>query len=370
MDIKDQLQVNPEDRLPLVLQLSQQITWLIASEVIKEGEQLPPIRVLAEALDIHMHTVRAAYLRLQSLGLVSVRTKQGSIVLPFHPKRLALQAPSSPSYLIGVLMPEPSPVYRSYLEAIQREALNGHRLPIIVYNYDDPHLTERALRQLLAMGVDGLIITSAVMGEAIFKLLKGAPKLPKVFVDAPQIQVNSLLPDSEGASYLATEHLLDHGHDAIAMLTAPLSWENVVPCFHGYTKAHADRGQTPPETWLVQTSGFSREAGFQAARELLCLTPRPHAVFVAADDLAIGALDAFREAGLEVPVDIAVASYNDTEAAGLVSPGLTSATLPGEKIGRGAVDLLIDLMEGGEPLQSPQHFESELIIRQSCGCQS
>ncbi len=368
MSINRLLHINPEARLPLVQQLTQQLTWLIASEVIKEGEQLPPIRDLSQALGIHFHTVRAAYLRLQSLELVTVRPKLGTVVLPVDPTHLAAETPSNPSFLFGVLLPEPSPTYHGFVEAIHRASLKSHWLPIVHFNFDDPHQVERALRQLVAIKIDGLIITSAWMEKPFFEMLEASPHISSVYVDTPQVTENSLVPDTAGAAYKATKHLLDHGHQNVALLSAPLDWENVTPCLSGYAQAHSNYGKSYKEDLVIETEGFSREAGFNGTSRLLNRTPRPAAIFAAADILALGAMEAIHEAGLLIPDDIALASYNDTAAAALVSPPLTSATFPAPAMALKAVDLLISLMGGAAPLCSPMVFESELVIRQSCGC--
>ncbi len=109
--IFDALQLNPDSDIPLIAQLAQQITWLIASGELREGDQLPPMRELAEQLGVHMHTVRQAYQRLEANNLVSIRTRRGTEVLAYDPEALAGVSTDRTSRLIGVILPNPVSFY-------------------------------------------------------------------------------------------------------------------------------------------------------------------------------------------------------------------------------------------------------------------
>ncbi|TFH33638.1 MAG: LacI family transcriptional regulator, partial [Anaerolineales bacterium] len=104
------------------------------------------------------------------------------------------------------------------------------------------------------------------------------------------------------------------------------------------------------------------------ALEMLQVKPRPTAVFVIADRLALGVLQALQEARLTVPGDVALASYNNIEAASLVHPGLTTSTFPAYEMGLLAMERLKRLLSG-EPVDDETILlETHLVVRQSCGC--
>jgi LacI family transcriptional regulator len=79
-------------------------------------------------------------------------------------------------------------------------------------------------------------------------------------------------------------------------------------------------------------------------RELMRKDPRPDAVFCANDLMAIGALDCIHELGLSVPADVALAGFDDIDAAALVSPALTTVRNPSYETGRSAGQLLLSRM--------------------------
>ena len=368
MNIFEQIHVDSNAKFPIVAQLTQQITWLIANGGLKQGEKLPPIREFAQVLGIHMHTVRAAYQRLEADMLVTVHAGRGTIVLPFDPKFISGNRPNIPSFLFGVLVPAPVPVYQPYIEGIYHASRNSRWMPIVCYTGDNPLLTEKYIHQLIAKQVDGFIVTSVGITESFERSIQVDQFPPVVFVDAPHVKRNSIVSDSEGAAYLATSHLIEHGHNKIGLITAPLEWENVAPCYRGYQKAFAENSILTNDDLVIEVPDFNPESGYGGALELINKENPPTAVFIIADGLAIGALQAFEELGISVPGDIAITSFNNIEAAALVSPGLTTATFPAYELGVLAVQHLQNLLTGQDIKEGQTVLESQLVIRQSCGC--
>jgi DNA-binding LacI/PurR family transcriptional regulator len=101
--------------------------------------------------------------------------------------------------------------------------------------------------------------------------------------------------------------------------------------------------------------------------DLLRLTPRPTAVFVASDTVALGALQAIRRSELRVPEDLALVGFDDVPLAEFVDPPLTTIRLPAHGLGWGAADMLIRLIAKEHVRQPNVILETELIVRRSCG---
>jgi DNA-binding LacI/PurR family transcriptional regulator len=365
----NKIKLNPDSSIPLVSQLTQQLTWLIASGEFRTGDKLPTIRELAGELGVHMHTVRAAYQRLEAERLVRVRPRVGTVVLEFDADYVSQSHEETVSNLIGVLLPAAVPVYQAYTEAIQHVLASTRFMPVICYTGDNPLLVERTIRQLITRQVEGYIVTSIGVSEEFKHSVPAESLPPVVFVDAPDEKRNSILSDAQGAAFEATHHLLEHGYDNVGLIAAPLEYENVVPCAEGYRRALEESGRSFDPDLVFEAPDFHPESGRQAARTILGLENRPRAFFIVADGLALGAMQTFQQAGVAVPEDIAIASYNDIEAAGFVHPGLTTATFPGHEMGTRAARRLLDLIEGeGAEEQEPVVIKTELMIRQSCGC--
>jgi DNA-binding LacI/PurR family transcriptional regulator len=364
----DRLKVNPESNVSMTAQLIEQLRWLIASGELETGQQLPPIRTLAAQLGIHMHTVRLAYLRLEEDGLVSVHRRRGTIVQEFKPLAMAQKGSQTPSFTFGVLLPGYNLVYEDMIQGITEVTQRNHMLPLFSFANDNPILTDRIVNQMVARQVDGFLVVSLGMMQ-IFEdasRLKDFP--PIVFVDAPDMPGYQALCDAVGAAVLSTQHLIEHGHTEIGMITAPLDWPNVTECYQGYQQALAENDIPLNPEWVVETEDFMVDSGYDAGMALFQREERPKAVFVAGDSLAVGVCKALADLGLSIPEDVAVTSYNDGPYAEMAYPGLTSSTFPAYQMGAVAAEMLHEVISGREVSEKQVVLESSLVIRQSCGC--
>src|SRR5260221_10380508 len=102
--IFESLTLDADSKITLALQLSQQLTWLVASGQLKAGERLPPVRELAQQLDINLHTVRAAYHKLEADGLVTMRQGTGTLVRLFDSVRFTQLTNRTRSYTFGLVI--------------------------------------------------------------------------------------------------------------------------------------------------------------------------------------------------------------------------------------------------------------------------
>ncbi len=122
---------------------------------------------------------------------------------------------------------------------------------------------------------------------------------------------------------------------------------------------------------MINVNDYGRTAGAEAAQHVLDIPHKPDGVFVIADQLAIGFMEALQQSGICVPDDIAVASFNNIPEAALCEPGLTTVAAPIESFGETSASTLMKLINGGFPQQN--HIKipcAELIIRESCGCET
>jgi DNA-binding LacI/PurR family transcriptional regulator len=181
-------------------------------------------------------------------------------------------------------------------------------------------------------------------------------------LNIPFADVNNI-----GGARTATEHLLKLGHTRVGMITnAPLAYTASVDRLTGYQQALQGVGIAYNEA-LVRLGNFTMESGLQAMNELLLLDQRPTAVFVASDTVALGALQAIREAGLRAPQDVAVCGFDDIPFARFISPSLTTVQLPAYGLGWVAADLLIRMISKEEISNPYVILSTELVVRDSCG---
>lgn len=213
--------------------------------------------------------------------------------------------------------------------------------------------------------VDGIILSGPRQDDLeIFKLqLEGFPivmmgQLPGSHI--PFVDINAV----DGAA-TAVRHLIELGHTRIAMITnAPLQYTSAQQRRAGYEKALQDAGLALDPN-LLREGNFTPASGLEAMNELLKLSPRPTAVFVASDVVTMGAIQAIKRADLNIPRDIALVGFDDIPMAAYYNPPLTTIRLPAYGLGWAASDLLVRLIQGEHMDQEGIFLESKLIIRSS-----
>lgn len=162
----------------------------------------------------------------------------------------------------------------------------------------------------------------------------------------------------------ATTHLLGLGHRRIGHLSGAGGSVPARERLAGYRSALEDAG-VPHDPGLVTGGGFSYEAGFAGAQELLELEDPPTALFAASDEAALGAFEAARQAGLRVPEDLSVVGFDDTLLARWASPKLTTVRQPLHAMGEMAVERAITLLAGGSRRVHPLQLQTSLVERSS-----
>ncbi|ROT33024.1 LacI family DNA-binding transcriptional regulator [Micromonospora sp. HM5-17] len=163
--------------------------------------------------------------------------------------------------------------------------------------------------------------------------------------------------DNGGGAAAVLRHLYATGRRRIAMVTGP-AW---LPCAQRPVKAYRDLMRAAGLPVRLVSGDFTAAGGRRAAGTILARWPEVDAVFGINDAAALGVLAALRAAGRQVPEDVAVAGFDDVEAAGLSDPGLTTATNPVEQIISSAVGAVL-----GETWVPPTTvFPSALVRRAS-----
>jgi LacI family transcriptional regulator len=183
--------------------------------------------------------------------------------------------------------------------------------------------------------------------------------------DIPYVDINAVA----GAA-TAIRHLIEAGHRRIAMITnASLSYISAQQRRSGYQQAIEEAGLAVTEAYVRQ-GDYTPASGFLAMADLLQLTPRPTAVFVASDVVAMGAIQAIKRAGLRIPEDIAVVGFDDVPLAEYYDPPLTTVRLPAYGLGWAAGERLVRTIQGEGIDQIGLLLESELIVRNSSTTQA
>jgi LacI family transcriptional regulator len=217
--------------------------------------------------------------------------------------------------------------------------------------------------------VDGLIVTGSRPIGTDLRVLH-AEGTPIVLwgrlsgSDLPFVDI-----DNVAAATSAVDHLLDLGHTRIGCVTnaPPVTDSAAADRLAGYRAAIERRGIRFDER-LVRHASFDEQSGLDAMASLLALDQPPSAVFVASDEVALGALRAAKLAGADVPRDVAIVGFDDLPFSPYVEPPLTTVRVPARQIGVVAARTLIDAVSHANGRRKPSSvLDTVLVIRESSG---
>ena len=289
--------------------------------------------------------------------------------LNYHPDSAARKLVSGKSRTLGlVLWQSPEQVFAdAFLPQVllglgQAAAQQGFH---VLLNPLEPNDHAGYARLIHEKHVDGIIMSGPRQADQdlIDLYRSGVPimlmgQMPGT--DLPFVDVDA----TKGAA-AAVGHLVELGHRGIGIVTnASLDYTSTQHRLAGYRQALEQAG-LPYNAALVRTGNFTPASGVAAMEELLKLNPRPTAVFVASDVVALGAMQAIKRAGLRIPQDVAVVGFDDVPLVGFYDPPLTTIRLPAYGLGWAAGERFVRVIQGEELGQRGVFLETELIVRES-----
>jgi LacI family transcriptional regulator len=289
--------------------------------------------------------------------------------LNFQPNLAARGLASGRANVIGLVIPSFStkiftePYFLLLLQGVSKAC--NERGYSVMFWLAEAEYEQRMIRQILHNGlVDGVIISSTRLGDPVVSSLH-ASRIPMILIGRhPTLEVNFVDVDNVQAGAQATRHLLSCGHTRVAAITGPQDTVVGADRFKGYQAALAEAG-IPFQADLVVEGDFSEAGGYAAMQKLL--PARPQAVFSASDMTAVGAMRALREAGLQVPGDVALVGCDDIPDAARLTPALSTIRQPIEQMGALAVSTLVENLQNGSAPVRRQILPTELVVRASTG---
>jgi LacI family transcriptional regulator len=234
------------------------------------------------------------------------------------------------------------------------EAARDHGFMLFIGETEGDAETEAALLEAMHdRQVDGIILTSMyTRTRAVPGLLDRVPTVLLNTLSSGATVAPAVVPDEIGAGRAAARLLLDAGHRDIHLIGAGPGPDDVPPGtvagverLAGIREVLADAGLEPASGHLC--NDWLPPLGWKATQDLLDEHPRPGAIICFNDRLAFGAYQALQEAGLAIPTDVSVVSFDDYPMAEWLRPGLSSFAIPHEQLGRRAGGLLIGTVQNG-----------------------
>ncbi|TCJ19678.1 LacI family transcriptional regulator [Rubrobacter taiwanensis] len=304
-------------------------------------------------------------------GRVSERMRERVLAaadrLGYRPNAMARSLRSETTRTLGLVV---SNVLNPFFTAVARaveDAAHERGYSLILGNADeDPEKEELYLNVLLERRVDGLIVSPA-RAESPYLAEVVEEGVPVVFVDRHIEGIGAPVVRADGRRAVGelVEYLVGLGHRELAVISGPPEVVSGRERLEAFVGAAQQRG-VPVMEERVRVGDFRRASGAVAMRELLALRERPTAVFVANNLMALGALREVRRAGLKVPEDISLASFDDVSWFELVEPPVTAISQPTGELGAAAARMLLEMVEEGRRPRS-LIMDAELVVRDSCG---
>jgi LacI family transcriptional regulator len=288
--------------------------------------------------------------------------------LGYLPNSAARSLRSDRTFTLATIIPDiTNPFYPAFQRGIQDVAeQSGYDL--ILYNTDGIAEKEHAaLVSVQKRGADGLIgVFFHIAARHLLPLVQRGLFVVRLEAEEKatgDLPLDNLYVDNRAAVRKALDYLFEKGHTRIGMLAGTSGPAKLR--VEGYHQALADHGIAFDPS-LLCTGEFTHEGGYRAMQTLLANKPHPQAVFASNDMMALGALLAVKAAGLRVPDDVALIGFDDIPIDRVVSPALTTVSQFQSRIGRKAVELLLERIEGKAPAGGRSvEMPFEIVVRES-----
>jgi LacI family transcriptional regulator len=294
------------------------------------------------------------------------RVQRAMTELNYRPNALARSLRLGQTHTLGLILPDSAnPFFAEIGHAIEAAAFERGYSVILCNTENDPAKELLYTNVLENRQVDGMIFVAAGGNhEALSSIVRNGLPLVVVDRDLGSPGVDAVTTNNYQGGLLATRHLIELGHTIIGCITGPSDLTPSAERVTGYSDALKEADLEVKGTLFVR-GDFHVPSGLTAATHLLQQDPRPTALFVCNDLMAIGALHAAAQLGLRVPDDVAIVGFDDIELASYTIPPLTTVCQPKQEIGHTAIQLILDRM--ASPAHSPRHeiLRPQLMIRAS-----
>lgn len=288
--------------------------------------------------------------------------------LDYQPNIMAQNLRQGSTDMIGVVIPNAaSRLFIEIYKGVSKICLEHGRLIYFCDSDEDPEKEHIYTKQLIRMGVDGIIFLGAFGWKQTDHIEEACNKgVPVVIVnrEIKMCTVDIINIDRTKGNYLATSHLIEIGHTKIGCI-AILSHGGIEhEQLRGYRQAIEEAGLIYRDDLVVE-SNPSIAGGFEAAKLLIQREDPPTAIFCQSDNLAIGTISAANELGMKLPEDISIVGFSDYPISKYVIPPLTTIRQPMFDMGIKAATLLFERMNNKDLPQCQVIIEPTLVIRKS-----
>ena len=283
----------------------------------------------------------------------------------YYPNIIAQNLRTNKTNTIGVLMHSvANPYFAEMASVIISEANTKHYTTIVIDSLESETNQRKSLLTLISRQVDGIIAAPCGSDPTLFEEIN-RQNIPIILIDRffegtglPYVTTNNYLGGVEGANFL-----IKNGHkDIICIQGATASTPNKKRVA-GYIDAMKTAGLD--DQIRIVGNDFSIQNGYFETKILLGSKPRPTAIFALSNTIGLGAIKAIREAGLKIPDDISVISFDNNIHMDYLTPPITRVGQPVEEMAKLATRLLFECIDSEKRISTQLELSPELISRES-----
>jgi len=297
------------------------------------------------------------------------KIRKAATKLHYQPNLIAKSLKSGRTNTIGLIVADISnPFFSNIARIIEDEARKLGYAVIFGSSDESAEKSQRLIDVFLNRQVDAFIIAPAEHTENQIKKLKS--RIPVVLVDRyfTTLETDCVRIDNFQAAYDAVEHLIKNGREKIAMMSYRIDLQHIIERKNGYKEALKKNGIKFKPAWLMEATFENIEKDVEREmKSILSPQLKVDALFFATNTLAVAGLKIINQLGIKVPDDLAIVSFDESDAFDFFYSPLTYVSQSLTEIGKGAVKLVTDRINNNEKKCTSIVVQPKLILRKSSG---
>lgn len=270
---------------------------------------------------------------------------------------------TSRTCVVGIIVPDiTNPHFSSLVLKLEINLFQRGYSCLICNTNESEKLERKHIQSLSAQNVSAIVLISGTRNYSELDTL------PVIYVDRPSRSMDTscimIESDNEQGGYLATKELLEAGCRRIVILKCLGNDTNQLARYTGFRRALAEYGLSEQEDMFVNLTEVSAETAHAAVSQLLAQGFAFDGIMCTTDTIAAGALIALREHGLQVPRDVLITGFDDSQLAAACGPGITSVHQDVARMAQLAIELLMQMLRGDQPRQ--HYYQLPVYLTRRC----
>jgi len=334
-------------------------------------KDITTLKKIAETIGVSISTVSRSLSDHPDISdATKEKVKKLATKLNYVPNLFAKGFRQHRSHIIGVIVPNITHHYTtSIIKGVLEEAASRGYTVIISETNNDVIKQTEMLNTMIQFGVDGILLSLSKLTKEVENVLKTLDTIPLILFDkvSSKIPCTQIIINDEEAAFTAVEHLINIGKKRIAIIKESEFSYVSEKRYAGYLRALKQHNLTVDEKIILSCEDINLNQGVSLTNILLSLKERPDAIFAITDTAAIGAIQTLKKFNIKIPKEIAVVGFSNNINSTIIEPQLTTIDQPGNRIGKTAVQYLIEEINAPNEVLMNKTIEikTNLIIRDS-----